>query len=72
MKNEHILVQPTIPQTWIIIVNYRTAELVSDCLYSLESEVNDLGGGRVVVDGWLEQASEYLSEHPDVVVVCGR
>lgn len=36
-------------RTWIIIVNYRTAELVSDCLSSLESEVDDLGGGRVVV-----------------------
>lgn len=34
---------------WIVIVNYRTAELVIDCLRSLAPQVGDLGGGRVVV-----------------------
>lgn len=47
-------------RTWIIIVNYRTAELTIDTLRSLSSQVSDLGGGRVVVadnasrDGSLE------------------
>jgi len=36
-------------KTWIIIVNYRTAGLVIDCLDSLSSQVNDLGGGRILV-----------------------
>ncbi len=35
--------------TWIIIVNYRTAELSIDSLRSLSTQVADLGGGRVVV-----------------------
>lgn len=34
---------------WIIIVNYRTADLVVDCLLSLSSQINDLFGGRVLV-----------------------
>ncbi len=34
---------------WIVIVNYRTAELVIDCLRSLSTQVSDLGGGRAVV-----------------------
>lgn len=36
-------------QTWIVIVNYRTADLVLDCLSSLVAQVDDLAGGRVVV-----------------------
>jgi hypothetical protein len=36
-------------QIWIVIVNYRTAALVVDCLRSLESQVGDLAGGRVLV-----------------------
>lgn len=35
--------------TWIIIVNYRTAELTIDCLRSLSTQIADLEGGRVVV-----------------------
>ncbi|KAF0162137.1 MAG: glycosyl transferase family 2 [Rhodocyclaceae bacterium] len=35
--------------TWIVIVNYRTADLVVDCLRSLSTQVGDLGGGRVIV-----------------------
>jgi GT2 family glycosyltransferase len=35
--------------TWIVIVNYRTAELTIDSLRSLSTQVADLGGGRVVV-----------------------
>ncbi|NWG87687.1 MAG: glycosyltransferase family 2 protein [Hydrogenophilaceae bacterium] len=35
--------------TWIVIVNFRTADLVVDCLRSLAPQVDDLGGGRVVV-----------------------
>lgn len=34
---------------WIVIVNYRTADLVVDCLRSLAPQVVDLGGGRVVI-----------------------
>lgn len=37
------------PCTWIIIVNYRTAELVIDLLNSLEPGINILGGGRVAI-----------------------
>jgi len=37
------------PRIWIVIVNFRTCDLVSDCLHSLVSEVAALGGGRVVV-----------------------
>jgi hypothetical protein len=33
----------------IVIVNYRTADLVIDCLRSLAAQVDDLGGGRVSV-----------------------
>lgn len=35
--------------TWIVIVNYRTAGLVVDCLHSLSTQVADLAGGRVLV-----------------------
>lgn len=35
--------------TWIVIVNYRTAELAIDCLRSLSSQVADLAGGRAAV-----------------------
>lgn len=35
--------------TWIIIVNYRTAELTIDCLRALSAQITDLEGGRVVV-----------------------
>ncbi len=34
---------------WIVIVNYRTAELTIDCLRALSAQVADLVGGRVVV-----------------------
>lgn len=34
---------------YIVIVNYRTADLVIDCLRSLATQVGDLGGGRVSV-----------------------
>ena len=37
------------PRTWIIIVNYRTSELVIDTLTSLSDQVNSLGGGSVVI-----------------------
>lgn len=36
-------------RVWIVIVNYRTAELVVDCLRSLSPQVEALDGGRVVV-----------------------
>ena len=36
-------------RTWIAIVNYRTADLVVQCLRSLSSQIEDLGGGRVLV-----------------------
>jgi N-acetylglucosaminyl-diphospho-decaprenol L-rhamnosyltransferase len=35
--------------TWIVIVNYCTAELAIDCLRALSTQVADLTGGRVVV-----------------------
>lgn len=35
--------------TWIIIVNYRTADLAIGCLRALSAQADDLGGGRVVV-----------------------
>jgi len=34
---------------FVLIVNYRTGRLVVDCLASLESQVGDLKGGRVIV-----------------------
>jgi N-acetylglucosaminyl-diphospho-decaprenol L-rhamnosyltransferase len=34
---------------WIVIVNYRTADLVVNCLNSLASQINELSGGRVLV-----------------------
>ena len=34
---------------WIVIVNYRTADLVVNCLRSLVSQIDDLSGGRVLV-----------------------
>lgn len=52
--------------TWIIIVNYRTAELTIDSLRSLATQVVDLGGGRVVVvdnnsgDGSTEKLSSTI------------
>lgn len=36
-------------RTWIIIVNYRTAGLVVNCLRSLSSQIGELSGGRVLV-----------------------
>ncbi len=35
--------------TWIVIVNYRTAALTIDCLRSLSPQVADLVGARIVV-----------------------
>lgn len=34
---------------WIVIVNYRTADLAIDCLRSLAPQAGDLEGGRVLV-----------------------
>ena len=34
---------------WIVIVNYRTADLVVNCLRSLASQIDELSGGRVLV-----------------------
>ena len=36
-------------RTWIVIVNYRTADLVVNCLRSLADQINDLSEGKVVV-----------------------
>lgn len=53
--------------TWIVIVNYRTAELVIDCLRSLSTQVADLAGGRTVVvdnasgDGSAEKLSAAIT-----------
>lgn len=41
-------------------------------IYPETSFVQFVDGDCEVVEGWLEQASEYLSEHSDVAVVCGR
>lgn len=35
--------------TWVVIVNFRTAELAIEALRSLSIQVSDLGGGHVVV-----------------------
>lgn len=35
--------------TWIVIVNYRTAELTIDCLRALSAQAADLAGGHVVI-----------------------
>ena len=37
------------PSMFVVIVNYRTAQLVCDCLTSLAEMVPILGGGRVIV-----------------------
>jgi N-acetylglucosaminyl-diphospho-decaprenol L-rhamnosyltransferase len=37
------------PSVWIIIVNYRTADLVVNCLRSLVEEFDSLSGARVLV-----------------------
>ena len=34
---------------FVVIVNYRTGQLAVECLASLESQVDDLRGGRVIV-----------------------
>lgn len=34
---------------WIIIVNYRTADLIIDCLHSLSAQISDVGNVQVVV-----------------------
>lgn len=53
----------------IVIVNYRTADLVADCLRSLEPEVAASGGARVVVvdncsgDRSVERIAEAISAH---------
>lgn len=36
-------------QLWIVIVNYRTAKLVVNCLHSLAPQVDQLGGGQVII-----------------------
>ncbi len=51
---------------WIVIVNYRTAELAIDSLRALSAQVADLAGGRVVVvdndsgDGSTERLSSAI------------
>jgi len=51
---------------FVAIVNYRTADLVVDCLASLASEVVDLRGGRVIVvdndsgDGSLQKVRDQI------------
>jgi GT2 family glycosyltransferase len=34
--------------------------------------VQSVDGDCEIVEGWLEQATQFLSEHPDAAVVCGR
>jgi GT2 family glycosyltransferase len=34
---------------WVVIVNYRTADLVIDCLHSLAQQSRELHGGRVLI-----------------------
>lgn len=46
-------------RTWIIIVNFRTADLVIECLRSIAPQIAALAGGRVVV---IDNASGDLSE----------
>jgi GT2 family glycosyltransferase len=41
--------RPDSLRLWIVIVNYRTAELAIDCLRSLSSQVGNFAGSRVVV-----------------------
>ncbi len=41
-------------------------------LEPLLSYVQFVDGDCEITDGWIEQASEYLTQNPDVVVVCGR
>lgn len=36
-------------RVWIMIVNYRTADLVVNCLLSLSGQIDSLSGGRVLV-----------------------
>lgn len=51
----------------IVIVNYRTSDLVIDCLRSVESQAGELGGGRVLVadnaseDGSVETLSAAIT-----------
>lgn len=53
-------------RTWIVVVNYRTADLAIDCMRSLASQVDDLRGGRVVVadnasgDGSVEKLTDAI------------
>ena len=57
------------PKLWVVIVNYRTADLVIDCLRSLAPQVGDLGGGRIVVvdnasgDGSAERVAAAIVEN---------
>jgi len=37
------------PVTWIITVNYRTADLVIESLHALASQKESLGGGKIVI-----------------------
>ena len=54
---------------FVIIVNYRTAPLVVDCLRSLSTSVRALGGGRVLIvdnasgDGSVEDISAAIVGH---------
>ena len=55
-------------RTWIVIVNYRTADLAIETLRSLSSQVADLGGGSVVVidnasgDGSVEKIAAVIEK----------
>lgn len=41
-------------------------------LYPELNYVQFVDGDCEIVAGWLEQASEYLTQHPDIAVICGR
>ena len=59
---------PGTHKLWIVIVNYRTADLTIDCLRSLAPQVPALSGGRVVVaennsgDGSAERISAAIED----------
>jgi len=60
---------------WVVIVNYRTADLVVDCLRPLAPQVDDMGGGRVVIadnasgDGSAEKIAALLEIGRPALVV---
>jgi len=55
--------QVLVSRVIIIIVNFRTADLVCDCLYSLSMDIRMLHGRVIIVDNNSEDGSvEFLSE----------